>query len=78
MAPFIVAGDAMKEFVKEPYSKVDERPVEKWTELVNNLKNGKVKVLNEASESEILGAERVLGDQLKDVGQVVEIVYSKD
>jgi hypothetical protein len=23
MAPFFVAGDAMKEFVKDPYSKVD-------------------------------------------------------
>ena len=29
--PFFPAGDSLKEFLKEPYSKFDEKPSEKWT-----------------------------------------------
>lgn len=29
--PFFPLGDSLKEFLKEPYSKYDEKPSEKWT-----------------------------------------------
>ena len=78
MTPYFAAGDGIKELVKEPYSKLDERAQEKWTDVLNLLKIGKVNVLSDGSESEILGEERILAKQLQGAGQVVEITVAKD
>ena len=69
-SPFFASGDAIKEQVKEPYSKFDERPPEKWTECLNELKNGKINPLANAEEAQFVG-DRVLKPQLEGAGQVV-------
>lgn len=43
--PFFPSGDPIKELVKDPYSKLDERPPEKWTEILNILKDTKINPL---------------------------------
>lgn len=74
LAPFFPTPDLAKDFLKEPYAKFDERPPEKWTELLTTAKSGEFRVLSAGSESVFLGAERILGRQLEGNGQVVEVV----
>jgi len=45
LSPFFATADNVKEYVKDPYSKFDERPPEKWTEILAIAKTGTFKVL---------------------------------
>lgn len=45
LSPFFATADNVKEYVKDPYSKFDERPPEKWTEILTIAKTGTFKVL---------------------------------
>lgn len=49
MAPYFTTD--IKEFVKEPYSKVDERNAEKWTEVISIVKTAKPNILTNGNES---------------------------
>lgn len=68
----------MKEYVKEPYSKFDERTPEKWTEIVTAAKSGTYKVLQNAEEATYIQPDRILGKQLEGNGQFVEVQGTRE
>ncbi len=55
-SPFFPSGDVIKEQVKDPYSKFDEKAPEKWTQILNILKDAKINPLASVDESEYVGA----------------------
>ena len=77
-SPFFPSGDVIKEQVKDPYSKFDEKPPEKWTEVLTLLKTGKINPLASVQEAQFIAADRVLKPQLEGPGQVVEVICEKD
>lgn len=77
-SPFFPSGEVIKEQVKDPATKFDERPQEKWVEVINLLKSGKISAITSATEATVLAAERILKPQLQGPGQIVEIISTKD
>jgi|688.fasta_scaffold1371251_1 hypothetical protein len=60
--------DACGEFVLEPYCKYDERPPDKWNDLLKAIYNeGKViiHVIKSKDEVTVLKTESILVDQLR-------------
>jgi hypothetical protein len=78
LSPFFATPENLKEYIKEPYAKFDERPPEKWTEVVNTVKTGAFKVLGKAEDATLITPDRILREQLEGPGQVVEIQGSRE
>ena len=45
LSPFFATADNLKEYIKDPYAKLDERPPDKWTEVITIAKSGAFKIL---------------------------------
>jgi hypothetical protein len=70
-SPFFPSGEIIKEQVRDVAIKFDERPTDKWVELLNILKNGKINVLTNVTEAQVLPGERILKPQMEGPGQIV-------
>lgn len=77
LSPFFGNAETIGEFFAEPYVKPEERPYDKWANIMTMLKDApelEINVLKEASNATMVEGERVKGKQLlKDGGQVVEV-----
>lgn len=71
LSPFFASADNLKDFIKEPYAKFDERPPEKWTEVITIAKASTYKILVKADEATLVAPDRILKEQLEGAGQFV-------
>ena len=78
LSPFFPSGEVIKQQVKDPTTKFDERPPEKWTQVLNILKTAKINPLANNSQAQVLPAERILKNQMQGPGQIVQIISAKD
>lgn len=78
LSPFFATPDTCIDYVSEPYARYEERPPEKWNELLKaiyNEGNVKISVLRSKEKATVLRPETILIEQMrtKKGGQIVEI-----
>lgn len=71
-------SDVALQYVTEPFSKFEERPPDKWKDVIDILNDAEFSVIRKPENSEFLTAERILGQQLNGAGQVVELKYATE
>jgi len=77
MAPFFIKPEELANYVKEPYTKYEEKPADQWKDAFHKLidEGGYYRcAIKSAEDSAILEPERILAAQLSDTtgGQIVE------
>ena len=61
LSPFFASADTCIDFVQEPYTKYEERPVDKWNEIFKSMQeNGNMCVLAAKEDSHILDPSVIL------------------
>ena len=77
LSPFFGNAESIGEFFSEPYIKPEERPYDKWNNIITMLKDAPelhFNVLKAAANATMIDPERVKGKQLlKEGGQIVEV-----
>ena len=71
-------SDQVTQYVSEPFSKFsryEERPPDKWNDVIGILNDAEINILRKAEDCQFLNPERILGKQLKGVGQIAELKY---
>ena len=54
-------SDVALQYVTEPFSKFEERPPDKWKDVIDILNDAEFSVIRKPENSEFLTAERILG-----------------
>lgn len=78
LTPFFATADTCADYANEPYAKFEERPADKWNELLKNVfedGNVQLNVLSSKEESQVVKPEGILVEQMREKkgGQIVEI-----
>jgi hypothetical protein len=76
LAGFFATADACIDYVKEPYTKFEERLPDKWNEIFKAMQEkGLMRVLATKEESTVLDSNAILVEQMRSKigGQLVEI-----
>jgi hypothetical protein len=66
-------GDDLRNYLREPFMKFEERKPEQWIDLLNFMQDGhSLNILQKASASRFIDQSSILGAQFKGHGQIVE------
>ena len=69
LSPFFATADTCMDFCAEPYVKFDEKPADKWNDLLKNMfDDGRVQlsVLTAKEECQVIKAEAILVEQMRE------------
>ena len=78
---FFPSTEAIEAFVSEPYTKFEDKPVDKWNEvilLIKECNSKKITVLENAGFSNIVAPDKIKAKQFTEgEGQIVEILIER-
>lgn len=77
LAPFFARPEELPTFVREPYTKYEDKPADQWNDVFHKIvdaSNYYCNALANPHDAKIIDPERILADQLNDSpgGQIVE------
>jgi len=73
LLPFFATTDDVKQYVRDPYPKYEDRAPDKWNDAIKFLKEYTMaNVLRHNTNAKLLNPDNILAPQFSGVGQVVE------